>query len=302
MRGRATRLAALFGSILAGFALTAISEAAIQEKDCLAAPDGKPAQGARWYYRSDPATKRHCWYVRGGSEEVALLAASSIKPAALQQSVVDARAEISPAPEIIQSRSANGPSTVIAANIANGDFARGGTLGLSTPSRALLNGRAEGAPSTMIAGRHRPQPASARQVAHPAPRSVSMLLSALAGALALVGITTAVVARIGRRIAMRRRKNRGRSRKIWSARPREAISSTVRSSSPPVRSSAPPVRSSAPPVRSSAPAVRSSPPPVPTRDEAPMDWIRTAREAQEAHRQSEQIEELLSRVARRSAV
>ena len=108
-----------------------------------------------------------------------------------------------------------------------------------------------------------------------------MLLSALAGALALVGITTAIVARVGRRIAMRRRKNRGRSRKIWSARPREAISSTVRSSAPPVR---------------------SSPPPVPAHDEAPMDWIRTAREAQEAHRQSEQIEELLSRVARRSAV
>lgn len=294
MRGRATRLAALFGSILAGFAFTAISEAAIQEKDCLAAPDGKPALGSRWYYRSDPATKRHCWYVRGGSEEVAQLAASSIKSAALQQSDVDARAEISLTPEIVQPRSANGPSTLIAAN-ANGDFARGGTLGPSTPSRALLNGRAEAAPSTMVAGRHRPQPASARQVAHPAPRSVSMLLSALAGALALVGITTAVVARIGRRIAMRRRKNRGRSRKIWSARPREATSSTVRSSSPPVRSSAPP-------VRSSAPAVRSSPPPVPTHDEAPMDWIRTAREAQEAHRQSEQIEELLSRVARRSAV
>lgn len=275
------RLAAFIGSILAGFALTAISEAAIQEKDCLAAPDGKPALGSRWYYRSDPATKRHCWYVRGGSEEVA-------QPAALQQSDVDAHAEISPAPEIIQSRSVNGPSTVIAANITNGDFARGGTLGPSTPPRALLNGRAEGAPSTMVAGRHRPQPASARQVAHPTPRSVSMLLSALAGALALVGITTAIVARVGRRIAIRRRKNRGRSRKIWSARPREAISSTVRSSAPPMRSSAPPVR--------------SSPPPVPAHDEAPMDWIRTAREAQEAHRQSEQIEELLSRVARRSAV
>ena len=91
------RLAAFIGSILAGFALTAISEAAIQEKDCLAAPDGKPAQGSRWYYRSDPATKRHCWYVRGGSEEVA-------QPAALQQSDVDAHAEISPAPEIIQPR------------------------------------------------------------------------------------------------------------------------------------------------------------------------------------------------------
>jgi hypothetical protein len=272
MPGRAMRLAAFFfGSILAGFTLTAISEAAVQEKDCLAAPDGKPAQGVRWYYRSDPATKRHCWYVRGGSQEVAQLASSSVKPAApsnsiaLQQSVVDARAEISPAPEIIQPRNTNGSSTVIVANVANSDIVRGGPPALSTQSRTLFNGRAEGAPST-VAGRHRPQPASARQVGRPAPRSVWMLLSALAGALALVGITTAVVARIGRRIAIRRSKNRGRSRKIWSARPREAISSPVRS-----------------------------------HEEVPMDWIRTARETEEARQQGEQIEQLLSRVSRRSA-
>jgi hypothetical protein len=101
-----------------------------------------------------------------------------------------------------------------------------------------------------------------------------MLLSALAGALALVGVTTTVIARVGRGIALRRRNKRVRSRRIWSARPSENTSSSVRASSPPVRS----------------------------RDEAPMDWVRTAREAQEANRQSEQIEELLSRVSRRSAV
>jgi hypothetical protein len=273
MPGRAMRLAALFGSILAGLTLTAISQAAVQEKDCLAAPDGRPMQGARWYYRSDPATKRHCWYVRGGSQEAAQLASSFAKPAApfthpaLQQSVADAHAEIFPAAENAQPRSANGLSTAIAANIANSDITRGGPLGLGTPSRTLFNGRTDGTPSIMVAGRHRPQPASAKQVAHPAPRSVSMLLSALAGALALVGVTTAVVARIGRRIAIRRRNKRARNRRIWSARPSEGVSSPIRSS-----------------------------------NEAQMDWIRTAREAQEVHRQGEQIEQLLARFSRRSAV
>jgi hypothetical protein len=33
-----------------------------------------------------------------------------------------------------------------------------------------------------------------------------------------------------------------------------------------------------------------------------MDWIRTARQAQEISRQGEQIEQLLARVSRRSAV
>jgi hypothetical protein len=101
-----------------------------------------------------------------------------------------------------------------------------------------------------------------------------MLLSALAGALALVGLITTVIARVGRRIAIRRRKNRGRARRIWSARPSRDITSSVRSSTASVRSG----------------------------DEAPMDWVRIARQAQEAHRQSEQIEQLLSRVSRRSAV
>jgi hypothetical protein len=34
--------------------------------DCLAAPDSQPPQGGHWYYRSDRAKQRHCWYL--GSE------------------------------------------------------------------------------------------------------------------------------------------------------------------------------------------------------------------------------------------
>jgi hypothetical protein len=250
------KLAVFFGSIHAGLTLTAISQAAVeapvQAKDCLAAPDHQPAQGGAWRYRTDPATKRHCWYVRGEGQEIAQPA--SAKPAAspagptLQESVVDARAEIAPAP-------------------ANSETAAGGSQVLGTPSRSLVNARAAGALNMGAGARHRPQPASAKRVGPPAPRSVSMLLSALAGALALVGLITAVIARVGRRIAIRRRKNRGRPRRIWSARPSRDITSPARSS-----------------------------------DEAPMDWIRIARQTQEAHRQSEQIEQLLARVSRRSAV
>jgi hypothetical protein len=261
MPSRAMKLAVFFGSIHGVLALTAISQAAVeapvQAKDCLAAPDHQPMQGGQWRYRTDPATKRHCWYVRGEGQEIAQPASSSAKPAAspngttLQETVVDARAEITPAP----------------ANIVNGDVAQGGPQVFGTLSRALFNGRAGGAPNVGAGARHRPQPASAKRVGPPAPRSVWMLLSALGGALGLVGMVTAVIARIGRRIAMRRRKNRGRVGRNWSARPSHDITSSVRSS-----------------------------------DEAPMDWVRIARQAQEAHRQSEQIEQLLARVSRRSAV
>jgi hypothetical protein len=96
------------------------------------------------------------------------------------------------------------------------------------------------------------------------------LLSALAGALALVGGASVVVTKFGRK-AIGRHKKRGRERSIWKAPPSDDISAPVSS-----------------PVRSS--------------DEASMDWIRKAREAQEANRQAEQIEQLLSRAARRSAV
>jgi hypothetical protein len=259
MPSRAMKLAVFFGSIHAGLMLTAISQAAVeapvQANDCLAAPDHQAAQGGQWRYRTDAATKRHCWYVRGEGQEIAQ--PSSAKLAASPtgttlQSVVDARAEITPAP----------------ANIVNGDIAPGGPQLFSTQSRILANVRAGGAPSNVGAGtRHRPQPASAKRVGPPAPRSVWMLLSALAGALALVGMITTVIARVGRRIAIRRRKNRSRVRRIWSARPSHDIT-----------------------------------PPVHANDEAPMDWIRIARQTQEVHRQGEQIEQLLARVSRRSAV
>src|SRR5205823_1471042 len=132
-------------------------------------------------------------------------------------------------------------------------------------------GLAEAAPSMGVSGsRHRPQPASGRQAGHPTAGSVRTLLSALAGALALVGGASVVVTKFGRKAIGRHRK-RSRERSIWKAPPSNDISAPVSST------------------------VRSG-------DEASMDWIRIARQDQETNRQAEQIEQLLSRAARRSAV
>jgi hypothetical protein len=302
MRSRAMKLlAVVFGSMSAGFPPAAIAETAVQAKDCLAAPDGPATQGDHWYYRTDPATKRRCWYARGEAQEIAQLTFSSARPAVppsdarLQQTMADARAEISPFPETPQANNSYGSST---ATIVNGDSAQSGLQTLRAQSRAT----AEAALSNVVASiRHRPQPASAKQLGHPAPRSVRMLLSALAGALALVGIATAAI-KFGRSIAIRRRKKRGRDRMIWGA-PRpgdDEISSAVHSGddriSSPILPSDDEISS---PIHSSDDEISS---PVHSSDDAPMNWIRIARETQEARRQAEQIEQLLSQVARRSAI
>ena len=167
-------------------------------------------------------------------------------------------------------------------NIVDSDIT-GAVPMLTAPSRTLTERRsdysdavglgegsfrlADAAPSNMVAGRHRPQPASARQAGHAASRSVRTLLIALVGALALVGGASAVVIKFGGK-AVGRPKKRGRERAIWQAPPGTDITAAAPS-----------------PIRSS--------------DE--MDWIRIARETQEANRQAEQIEQLLSRAARRSA-
>jgi hypothetical protein len=298
MRNRATKLlAATLGIGLAGFTLPAVSDTlqeqdkALQDpdKDCVAAPDGPAAQGAHWYYRIDRATKRHCWYVRDDAQAVALLAPSSAKPVAapanttLQPSVADARAEVSPAPETVR-------STTTVANIASNDGATNGEETLSAQSRAVVDASpnqpgaelsAEGAPSNVATGvRQQIQPASVRQVGGRVARPLWMLLSALAGALALAGIASGAIAKFGRSRAIRRQNShnkRGRDRTIWSAPANEN-------------------RAASQQVSEDMSWQDES------LDQAPMDWIRIARETQEASRRGEQIEQLLASVKRRSAV
>jgi hypothetical protein len=249
-------MAAIYGSAVAGFPLTVIPETAVQADDCLTMPDGQPAPGGHWRYRVDRATNRQCWYVRGDDQEVAPLVSAPTKPvappagAALRPSVANARAEVASDPATIQPDSANGSFT---ANIVDSENA--------TDVSPMLR-----PPSTVVTGsRHRPQP---RQAAHSSGGSVRTLLSALVGALALVGGASVVVTKFGRK-AIGRRKKPGRERTIWQAPPRNDVASPIS------------------PVRSS--------------DETSMEWVRMARENQEANRQAEQIEQLLSRAARRSA-
>lgn len=278
MRKRAMRLsAAMFGGAVAGLTLAAIPETAARADDCLAAPDRQSEQGSQWRYRIDRATNRHCWYLKSDDQEAAL-GSSPSTPAALpagtafRRSVTNAHAELAPVRETVQPAEANGLSM---ADIVDSDITAG-----NAPLRAAAGRRpdyadamdlAEVPPSNLVTGpRHRPQPALYGQSGHTTAGSIRTLLSALVGAMALVGGATAVVTQFGRK-AIGRRKKRGRERAIWNARPNTNGSTPA---SAPVRSG----------------------------DESATDWIRMARQNEEASRQAEQIEQLLSRAARRSVV
>lgn len=273
----------IFGGILAGLTLTAIPDTAAEAKDCLAAPKGQPSQGGHWYYRIDHPSKRHCWYVRAEDQGVAQLESSPAKPAAppassaLQRSVADARAEIVPVSETAQPNNSDGSPPAAVENIANDDIAPGDTQMSNAQPRTLAerwsdhpnaNNPAEAAPSNVVAElRQQLQATAAKPVEAPAADSVWMLVSALAGALALAGLATAAIANFGRGIAIESNDDRDRDRDIWSAPPGDDISS-----------------------------------PVQSHDEASMNWIRIARETQEANRRRDQIEQLLSQGRGRTAV
>jgi hypothetical protein len=289
-------LPAMLGGILAGLSFSAISQAAEPAKDCLTAP-GQPTQGGHWYYRIDRPTKRHCWYVRAeGPAAAAQLASSSTEPAAapvdapLEPSVANARAEIAPAAAAPQLNQPNGSSATIAANGANGDAVPGGPQIPNDPSRTLAerwsdhpdaNRPAEAAAPNMVANiTPPPQPTSAKPAGDAADYSLWMLMSALLGALALVGVATAVITNFNRAITITRHDDPERGRSIWDA------------------------------PHGDEPISPEDSAPVDAGNEAPMSWIRIARETQEARRlahrvtdrRGEQIEQLLSQASRRPAV
>lgn len=111
----ATFVTVVFASLLAGVPVVAISfSAARAADDCLAAPTDPTPQGSHWYYRTDRATQRDCWYLRQARPgpmpavpQNALPIAKLIAPQAFTTapgSMADARAEIqaSPPPEQAQ--------------------------------------------------------------------------------------------------------------------------------------------------------------------------------------------------------
>jgi hypothetical protein len=96
-------IASFAGSVLA---ITANSPARADDT-CLAGPKATTPRGSHWYYRVEPGTKRHCWYLgegRGKTTQRAAAKPSSPPPAPdkpaqtsaappLQPAVADARAE-----------------------------------------------------------------------------------------------------------------------------------------------------------------------------------------------------------------
>jgi hypothetical protein len=251
MSNRATcLLAAILGSIVVGVAFAAHSQSATadnatSDKDCVASPDGQPAQGGHWYYRIERTTNRHCWYFRSDAQGVAQVAPAAANPAAatpnivLQPSVADARAEMAQDPETPPPNDANVWSTPKLPTIVNNEIVPQGSK-IITPSRgfANVNNPAETVPPNVFASiKHRPQPTFARAAAERrAPRSVWMLLSALAGALGLVGITTGLIARFGRGSAFRSPAVRKQKRPIWSMQPIDEASASHERTSAKVKS------------------------------------------------------------------
>jgi len=251
-------LPAIFGGCLGVMALTANSQAAEPAKDCLTAP-GQPTKGGHWHYRLDRTTKRHCWYVRSEDRSATKLAAEAATPAdppaptPLQPSVANARAEIFPTPENTT------PTTV-----ANADKAAP-SLAERWSDHPNADAPAQPMPSLAPAAVRPPPATLAKQVEGSGGYSIWMLLTALAGALALVGIFSALIAKFGRRVVISGHDDHGWDHKIpapWSA--------------------------------------DDAPISVQSADERPINWIRIARETEEAHRRAQEVEQLLAR--RRAAV
>jgi hypothetical protein len=96
-------IASFAGSVLA----IAANSPARGDDTCLAGPKSTTPRGSHWYYRVEPGTKRHCWYLgegRGKTTQRAAAKPSSPPPAPdkpaqtsaappLQPAVADARAE-----------------------------------------------------------------------------------------------------------------------------------------------------------------------------------------------------------------
>ena len=110
MSQRTTKfVSAIFAGLLAATAFATVSQGAPAETEsCLSKPNGAPSAGGHWYYRTDRATKRRCWYIgdakEGGKEKVARAAPEKSAPASnpasppdsasTQPSIANARAEL----------------------------------------------------------------------------------------------------------------------------------------------------------------------------------------------------------------
>lgn len=117
---RPTLVPALFALSFA--ASCAASAQAVHAAECIAKPNAPAPQGEHWYYRTDRATMRQCWYLGPESARVPKGATQpSEQPASdvLAQPPASQRARLPTAPQNAQRPTAPEPTAVPAATEAN---------------------------------------------------------------------------------------------------------------------------------------------------------------------------------------
>ncbi len=223
---------AIFAGILASILLTTASHSEPAAADnCLTAPKGVAPPHNHWFYRIEHGTKRHCWYLRGGSDQLSQAAPQNITPpvkitapqpdSPTQRSLADARAEIpaqtdrsdAPTSDLSSLTAAprsdvagpNGASTLIAARWPE---PLGASRSAASPPATVNLASAD--PPTPIAS-EAPAGAAAAAANDDRPsqgeRGILPILVALTGALTLAGL---MISRFGRASGSRPRKVRAR--------------------------------------------------------------------------------------------
>jgi hypothetical protein len=239
-------ISAVFASILAGAPVATVSHAQTRAADdCLSAPKEGAPDGSHWYYRVDRATKRHCWYLRQVGGKLSQIRAPSYRSAkstppqpeaATQRLVADAHAELPVQTNVDQPSGKNVAIQPTQADARRTDTSGGPAVGEAT--RSVVAWRWPEPPSLSSPVSPRPPAdnlsANAQPNSAPPPppvarvplaaadsssqdqfRSVPMLLSAIAGALTLAGITGGLALKVlGARRAPRAKVGRRRG-SIW---------------------------------------------------------------------------------------
>ena len=234
---------AIFVSFLAGAPLAILSHGAARAADdCLAAPKDQTPEGSHWYYRIDHATKRHCWYLRTEGERLSQTAPPNASRAAIliapkaetpaQRSIADAHAELPAQTTIEPTRHNDAPVFAMPAEApvredSAGAEAQRSVVASRWPEPSDMNSAAGTLSATdNLAANTQPDstPAASPAVAavtlaaadsstQTRSGSIPKLLSAIAGALALAGVTASLVLKFGG--SRRRTRMRVRRRKIW---------------------------------------------------------------------------------------
>jgi hypothetical protein len=90
--GTAIVVSAVFASVLAGVALTTVSDTAGAGEDCITEPKEQPPQGSHWYYHVDHVTHGMCWHQR--TEGLTINQVGSPKPSPPAKPILQQSAEV----------------------------------------------------------------------------------------------------------------------------------------------------------------------------------------------------------------